>query len=199
MIKRKDAIARTDKTLRLMRCLENIIESFSHSKAFPIAACFQRSKVYYKLVHLSASNVSKVVGTQLLVESSGSSGGVVSSTSSNSFLHQHQDTNIYLFDSPIDSLESYFNILNNFEYLNSDHVLDRNMIEYFVTYSCVRINSLGKWMLITKIKKIDEKKAHCLKHPLWLIKFRYGDEEQQQYKMVEIVDSDRMSSNREYK
>ncbi len=136
MIKRKDAISKTDKTLRLMRCLEEIIDSFSAVKQMPKPLCFQRSKVYYKLLinqNNTSSNQSQLP-TSLVAH------------------HHNQESNIYLFDSPVDNTETYFSILNNFEYLNSDHVIDRNMIEYLVTNSCVRINNMGKWILVTKIK-----------------------------------------------
>ena len=134
MIKRKDAISRTDKTLRLMRCLEEIIESFSSVKPVPKPTCFQRSKVYYKL--LTNTNINSTNQSQL-------------PTSLVSHHHNQQESNIYLFDSPVDNSDTYFSTLNNFEYLNSDHVIDRNMIEYFVTNSCVRINNMGKWILVT--------------------------------------------------
>ena len=62
------------------------------------------------------------------------------------------DSNVYLFDAPIDDSESYYNALNNFEYLNSDHVIYKNLVEYLVSNSCTRVNSLGRWILITKIK-----------------------------------------------
>jgi hypothetical protein len=151
MIKRKDAISRTEKTLRLMRCLEEIIDSFSASKPFPKAACFQRSKVYYKLASSSPSS------SHLLSVNSNSNPQLSAATSALTLHHHHhqhhqQDSNIYLFDSPIDNNESYFNILNSFEYISSDHVIDKNVIDYFVTNSCIRINQLGKWVLITKIK-----------------------------------------------
>jgi hypothetical protein len=138
MIKRKDAISRTDKTLRLMRCLEEIIDSFSSVKLAPKGICFQRSKVYYKL----------------LSQNPNSSSTNQSQLPSSLVAHHHhsQESNVYLFDSPVENSDIYFSILNNFEYLNSDHVIDRNMIEYLVTNSCVRINNMGKWILVTKIK-----------------------------------------------
>jgi hypothetical protein len=47
-----------------------------------------------------------------------------------------------LFDKPLESALDYFSILNNFEYLNSDHVIDKNTIEYFVSNGCIRINEM---------------------------------------------------------
>ena len=72
-----------------------------------------------------------------------------------------QDSNIYLFNYPIDDKATYFNILNNFEYLNSDQVLDKNVIEYLVSNSCTRINNLGRWILITKIKVLELQSISC--------------------------------------
>ena len=118
MIKRREAIARADRTLRFMRCFEELCEAFAKTKPLPIASLFQRSKIYYKLDQTA----------------------------------QFIETNIYLFDSPIDSMAEYSAILNNFEYLNSDNVIDGTTVEYIASNSCVRINSIGKWILITKIK-----------------------------------------------
>ena len=94
----------------------------------------------------------------------------------------NQDSNIYLFDSPCEDIEAYFSYLNNFEYLNSDHVLGKNMIEYIVSNNCTRINNLGKWMLITKIKIKVKYDNMCtsivLSPPLWLLKYRYEEDGQ---------------------
>ncbi len=64
----------------------------------------------------------------------------------------NQEPNVYLFEYPVEDINVYFNYLNNFEYLNSNNVLDKNTIEYLVSNSCVRVNNIGKWILITKIK-----------------------------------------------
>lgn len=101
----------------------------------------------------------------------------------------NQDSNIYLFDSPCPDLDTYYNYLNNFEYLNSDHVLDRNVIEYLVSNNCTRINNIGRWILVTKIK-IDDDNLRTSVHlnpPLWLLKYRY-EEGDQPLKLVEILD-----------
>jgi hypothetical protein len=119
MLKRRETINKTDKTLRFMRCFEECVQSLTNNKQFPLAASYQRSKVYFKLEDSSPST---------------------------------HDSNIYLFDTPINENEAYFNTLNNFEYLNSDHAIDKHIIEYIVTNGCIRINNLGKWVLVTKIK-----------------------------------------------
>ena len=114
MLKRREAILKTDKILRFMRCFEECIQSLNSNnrqQSFPLAICFQRSKIYFKLEDLSTS------------------------------LSNH-DTNIYLFDLPIDSTDGYFSILNNFEYLNSNHVIDKTTIEYLVSNGCIRINEM---------------------------------------------------------
>lgn len=112
-----------------------------------------------------------------------------------------QDSNIYLFNSPCADMNAYFNFLNNFEYLNSDHVLDKNIIEYLVSNNCTRINSLGKWILVTKIKFNCDTMCSSivLNPPLWLLKYRYGEDDQP-FKLTEITDkinSDKFRSSRE--
>jgi hypothetical protein len=134
MLKRKEAIARTDKTLRLMRCFEECTESLSNNKPFPQPVCYQRSKIYYKLEQSSLSSASPAA--------------VASSSSAAS----NQESNVYFFDAPIDDLDTFSNILNNFEYLNSDHVYDKHNIDYLVSNSSIRVNNLGKWILVTKLK-----------------------------------------------
>lgn len=119
MLKRKESVLKTDKTLRYMRCFEELTNAFVKTEPIPLPVCFQRSKIYFKIDDFTTVN---------------------------------HDSNIYLFDSPIDDSDIYFNSLNNFEYLNSNHVLDKNNIEYLVSNSCTRINNLGRWILITKIK-----------------------------------------------
>jgi len=102
----------------------------------------------------------------------------------------NQDTNIYLFDSPCEDLKTYYNYINNFEYLNSNHVLDRNIVEYLVSNNCTRINNIGRWILLTKIKAVDESESNTsivLNPPLWLLKYRYGEDEQP-IKLTEILD-----------
>jgi hypothetical protein len=123
MFKRRDAISKTDKILRFMRCFEECIQSLTSNrqKSFPLAVSYQRSKIYFKID--DANNASS------------------SSTSSS------QDTNIYLFDIPLENAYDYFSILNNFEYLNSDHVIDKNTIEYFVSNGCIRVNDMWVTLL----------------------------------------------------
>ena len=122
MLKRKDMICKTDKTLRFMRCFEECVESLTNSTPIPSPMCFQRSKVYLRLDEQGTF-----------------------------------ESNIYLFDTLVEDTETYFSILNNFEYFNSDHVIDKTVVEYLVTNSCTRINSLGRWILITKIKVLKRK------------------------------------------
>lgn len=133
MLKLKEAVSKTDKTLRLMRCFEECTDSFSNNKPFPLAVCYQRSKLYLKLDDANSGNTPT------------SSTNSTNQTSS-------QESNVYLFDAPIDDLATFVAILNNFEYLNSNNVIDKHNIEYLVTNSAIRINSLGKWSLITKLK-----------------------------------------------
>jgi hypothetical protein len=123
MLKRKEAVAKTDKTLRYMRCFEEVADAFVKSKPIPLPVCYQRSKTYFKIDDTSREMIS-------------------------------HDSNIYLYETPIDDSETYFNMLNNYEFLNSDHVIDKNVVDYLVSNSCTRINELGRWILITKIKVI---------------------------------------------
>lgn len=88
------------------------------------------------------------------------------------------DSNIYLFDVPVDSHDSYAQTLNNFEYLNSNRVLDKNVIDYLITNNCIRVNELGKWILITEIKFYTENVTVKYKPPLWLLKHRFGHDDQ---------------------
>lgn len=173
MIKRKDAVNKTDKTLRLIRAFEECVECLASNKPFPKSVSYQRSKIYYKIDE-SCINAQS------------------SSSTSNTSNH---DTNIYLFDTPIDDQETYSNTLNNFEYFNSDHVIDIHNIEYLVSNSSIRINNLGKWILITKIKIINNEqndskkfKSNVLKRPLWLLKFKFNEDEQP-IKLIELSDS----------
>ncbi len=109
----------------------------------------------------------------------------------------NQDTNIYLFDSPCEDLKTYYNYINNFEYLNSNHVIDRNVVEYVVSNSCTRINNFGRWILLTKIKIIDDNITNTsvvLNPPLWLLKYRYGEEEQP-IKLTEIMERNNLVHN----
>ena len=103
----------------------------------------------------------------------------------------NQDSNIYLFDKPCPDQDTYFSYLNNFEYLNSNHVLDRNIIEYIVSNNCTRINDIGRWILVTKIKVDDENQGSSvvLNPPLWLLKYRYNEDEQPPG-LIEIVDKE---------
>lgn len=118
MSKKREAVVKTDRTLRLIRCFEESVNAFVNGQNLPLALCYHRSKVYYKL--------------------------------DESFISS--DPNVYLFDSPVSTSEDYQAILNNFEYLNSDHVIDRHVVEYLVSNGCTKINSFGRWILITRVK-----------------------------------------------
>jgi hypothetical protein len=134
MLKRKDAIIKTDKTLRLMRCFEECVYSLvDGSKRLPQPVAFQRSKVYLKLEAGSSNITANLVNVNLNATST-------------------SESNIYLFDQPVEDSQAYIETLNNFEYLNSDSVHDRTSIEYLVSNSVIRVNSLGVWILIAKIK-----------------------------------------------
>ena len=129
-----------------MRCFEECIQALATvsasdesecvtSKPFPLAVAYRRAKVYFKIEP----------NTNVLSSSS-------AVNASNAATLAGIDSNIYLFEKPLDDNLAYQNTLNNFEYLNSEHVLDKLSIEYMVYNSTVRINNLGKWILITKIK-----------------------------------------------
>jgi hypothetical protein len=127
MIRKKDAIKKIDKTLRFLKCFEECVEAFQTNAHLPREICYQRAKTYYKLN--------------------------LNSTKSN-MNNNLNDSNIYFFDSPLSDQESLSNMINNFEYLNSDHVVDRTNIDFLVSNGQMIINNLGKWILIIKIKVI---------------------------------------------
>ncbi|CAF0837663.1 unnamed protein product [Brachionus calyciflorus] len=179
MIKRKDAINKTDKTLRLIRAFEECIESLtSNNKPFPLAICYQRSKIYFKLDQQSTN-------TTTTTTTSGQS------SSQNTYRNFYHDSNIYLFDAPLDEQQILNDTLNNFEYLNSQNVIDINNIDYLVSNNSIRINNLGKWILITKIKYL-ETKSTCLKKPLWFLKYKFNtnnnNNDEQQLQNIRLVD-----------
>lgn len=185
MNKRKNAINKTEKSLKIMRAFEECTECLASNKPFPKPIGYYRAKIYYKLdescINLNSPlNSSSAINSQFNYESS-----------------------IYLFDCPVDDQATYDAIINNFEYLNSDRVLDKHSIDYLVSNSVIRINTLGKWILITKIKvfnidEIDSKKAKSitLKRPLWLLKYKFNSNEQP-IKLIEISESknEKQSSN----
>lgn len=84
-----------------------------------------------------------------------------------------QDNNIYLFEKPCEDISTYYSYLNNFTYLNSEYVINFELIDYLVTNSCIRINTIGRWILVTKIKLLDSLVAVSLRKPLWLLKYSY--------------------------
>ena len=152
--RRKEAVSRINKTLRLMRCFEECTEALAKNKPLPLPLCYERAEVYLKLdEQLVSSSIGGGasglggggVGSGALHPTTSSTSAAISSTS-------QLDSNVYLFDAPIDDLAAYLNMLNNFEYLNSNHVIDKNVIDYLVTNSAIRVNSLGKWILVTKLK-----------------------------------------------
>jgi hypothetical protein len=138
MLKQKDAIVKTDKTLRFMRCFAECVKSLvgtvpaSRPLPFPQSVAFHRSKTYLKLEPTGMPNAN-LVNVNLNATST-------------------SESNIYLFEQPAEDAQAYLNTLDNFEYLNSERVLDRTSIEYLVSNSVVRVNSLGVWILIIKIK-----------------------------------------------
>jgi hypothetical protein len=133
MIKnRLEVIKKNQRTLALIRCFQECIEAFSNGTQFPLNMCYHRSKIYYRIEENSRANFA-------------------SSNSINSF---QTESNVYLFDSPIDTIDEYNSTINNFEYLNSDHVIDRHGIAFFVSNGCSQLTNLGNWILVTKIKVI---------------------------------------------
>ena len=217
--RRKEAIARTDTSLRLLRCFEHVVRSFMHTRPLPLALLYYRAKVYYKLADVASTGGSpsflktttttttpKSMATTLtqtsLPTATAAAAGVASTTTiaagpehttSSSTIASlsmgHHESNIYLFDAPIDDPLVYSRTLNNFEYLNSDLVLDKHVVKYLVSNSCMRITPLGKWILITKIRRngpSSQQSVEELRPPRWLLKYRYGGGEQP-VRLVEVV------------
>jgi len=50
-LKRREALSKTDKILRFMRCFEECIQSLTSNrqKSFPLPVSYQRSKIYFKI------------------------------------------------------------------------------------------------------------------------------------------------------
>lgn len=149
--KRREAVSRIDKTLRLMRCFEECTASLAQSTAsdkrpLPLAVCYQRAEVYLKLDEMIKSSSSAAAAGSAVTTTTASTAAAAATVSATS------DSNVYLFDAPIDDVGVYFNTLNNYEYLNSSHVVDKHFVEYVVTNSAIRVNTLGKWILVTKLK-----------------------------------------------
>lgn len=50
-LKRREALSKTDKILRFMRCFEECIQSLTSNrqKSFPLPVSFHRSKIYFKI------------------------------------------------------------------------------------------------------------------------------------------------------
>lgn len=143
VIKRKESAFRIDKTLSLVRCFEECTEALANNKPLPIFIFYQQEEVYLKVdgLRVKRANTTTVINPTTSSSSTASSG--------------QQDSNLYFFEAPVDDTNVYLNTLNNFEYLNSNRVVDKNMIEYVVTNSAIRINTIGKWILVTKIKVIN--------------------------------------------
>lgn len=190
MNKKNSVSNKTEKTLKFMRAFEECSECLASNKPFPKPLGYYRAKIYYKLDESCIASNSPM-------------------NSSSAFNNQfNYESSIYLFDCPLDDQTTYDAVINNFEYLNSDRVLDKHSIEYFVSNSVVRINNLGKWILITKIKlydsdQIDSKKNKSItpKRPLWLLKYKFNSNEQP-VKLIEIFDlkneRQQNNSNKEY-
>lgn len=188
MNKKKSVLTKTEKTLKFMRAFEECSECLASNKPFPKPLGYYRAKIYYKLDESCIASNSPM-------------------NSSSAFNNQfNYESSIYLFDCPLDDQTTYDAVINNFEYLNSDRVLDKNSIEYLVSNNVVRINNLGKWILITKTKlhnTDDSKKTKSvsLKRPLWLLKYKFNSNEQP-IKLIEISDlkyeKQHNNSNKEY-
>jgi hypothetical protein len=120
-----------------VKFLTNTQREANHSHVI-LPLFYQRSKVYYQaMINNSNSNNKEL--------SHSSKGSSCCSTSS-------IDTNLYLFQEPIESDHQYLAHLNNYDYLNSNHVIDKNSIQYLVSNNCSLVNNLGKWIQIIKIK-----------------------------------------------
>lgn len=173
---RKNSTTKIEKTLKFMRTFEECTECLTSNKPFPRALGYYRTKIYYKLDQSCINSNSPM----------NSSSAIISQF--------NYESSVYLFDCPVDDQTTYDAIINNFEYLNSDRVIDKHSIDYLISNSVIRINSMGKWILITKIKifnmdDIDTKKAKSvtLKRPLWLLKHKFNSNEQP-IKLIEISD-----------
>ncbi len=153
--RRHEASSKIDRTTSLIRCFEDCVNSLASSSSVPLPICYQPSKLYFKL-----------------------------DITNNNQLN-NQDHNIYLFDKPCEDISTYYSFLNNFIYLNSDNVISPELIDYLVANSCTRINDIGRWILVTKIKLLDSTLAVTLAKPLWLLKYRY-DMDNQAPQLVEI-------------
>jgi hypothetical protein len=143
MLKKKDAIVKANKTLKYMRCFEECIDSFENGKKLPLALCYHRSKVYYKLDEHQRGTIESAVAA-------------ATAAANGSY--------IYLFDEPISNAREYFErtsnhlvqhgLASNIQSANTGLVysLEQNTISYVISNSNTVINELGRWIQVIKIR-----------------------------------------------
>lgn len=166
MPKRKDSALRTDRTLRYMRCFEDCVRALCNNSPIPVAVCYKRGKVYLEPVKSNNFATDSI---------SPSKSNLISGKN----VSRATDSSIYLFDAPVGDNQSYVEMINSFEFLSSNHVVERASVEYLVSNSDIKINQMGMWMMVTKIKRTqaEKNKFTVFKPPVWLLKHQFGDEE----------------------